>query len=80
MVTTLPADLEDAWLLELLKPYRQCCDVDLAARRGHVVVRDPRANDAPAQQTADLRTLQSKAGACLNCARHHSRQRRCGQL
>lgn len=61
-VRTFPADLEDAWVLELPQPYRQRCEVDLAARRGHIVVRDPRASDTPAEQTGDLACLLREFG------------------
>lgn len=33
-VKTLPADLEDAWLLAMPEPYRSHCERDLARRRG----------------------------------------------
>jgi hypothetical protein len=33
-VKTLPADLEDAWVMALPEPYRSDCERDLAQRRG----------------------------------------------
>lgn len=33
-VKTLPADLEDAWVMALPEPYRSDCERDLARRRG----------------------------------------------
>jgi len=38
-VKTLPADLEDAWVLSLPEPYRSDCERDLAARRGLLPIR-----------------------------------------
>lgn len=38
-VKTLPADLEDAWLLALPDPYRSACERDLGRRRGMLPVR-----------------------------------------
>jgi hypothetical protein len=35
-VKTLPADLEDAWVLALPEPYRSDCERDLARRRGRL--------------------------------------------
>lgn len=61
-VKTFPADLEDAWVACLPEAYRERCEQDLAARRGLVPVRDPRAADSPAQQTADLATLLREVG------------------
>lgn len=40
-VKTLPADLEDAWVLSLPEPYRGECERDLARRRGYLPVRMP---------------------------------------
>lgn len=38
---TLPADLEDAWVLSLPEPYRVDCERDLARRRGMLAVAMP---------------------------------------
>lgn len=38
---TLPADLEDAWVLSLPEPYRADCERDLARRRGMLAVPMP---------------------------------------
>lgn len=38
-VKTLPADLEDAWVLALPEPYRCDCERDLAGRRGRLSMR-----------------------------------------
>lgn len=38
-VKTLPADLEDAWVLALPDPYRADCERDLASRRGRLTMR-----------------------------------------
>ncbi|MBN7138977.1 hypothetical protein A7A76_07700 [Lysobacter enzymogenes] len=62
IVHTFPADLEDAWVQCLPEPYRQHCEQDLAARRGHLPVQDPRAAAAPAQQTANLGELLAEMG------------------
>jgi hypothetical protein len=35
-VKTLPADLEDAWVMAMPEPYRSDCERDLAQRRGRV--------------------------------------------
>ncbi|ATS54057.1 conserved hypothetical protein [Xanthomonas citri pv. fuscans] len=40
-VKTLPADLEDAWVLSLPEPYRTDCEQDLARRRGMLAVPMP---------------------------------------
>lgn len=62
VVRAFPADLEDAWVQSLPEPYRQHCEQDLAARRGHLPVQDPRTTTAPAQQTADLGALLAEMG------------------
>lgn len=38
-VKTLPADLEDAWVVSLPEPYRSNCERDLARRRGILPLR-----------------------------------------
>ena len=38
---SLPADLEDAWLLALPEPYRSDCERDLALRRGLLAIALP---------------------------------------
>lgn len=38
-VKTLPADLEDAWVLSLPEPYRGHCERDLGSRRGVMPVK-----------------------------------------
>lgn len=63
IVKSFPADLEDAWVASLPQPFRDLCEQDLAARRGHVPVKDPRDAEAPAQQTADLSALLREVGA-----------------
>lgn len=40
-VKTLPADLEDAWVMSLPEPYRNDCERDLGRRRGMLPVRMP---------------------------------------
>ncbi|MFC3816538.1 hypothetical protein [Lysobacter sp. GCM10012299] len=62
VVKTFPADLEDAWVGELPQPYRQRCEQDLAARRGLLPVKDPRASTAPAQQGGELSALLTEVG------------------
>jgi len=61
-VKTFPADLEDTWVQELPQPYRQRCEIELAARRGHAIVRDPRADDPPAEQGGELSDLLREVG------------------
>lgn len=41
VIKTLPANLEDAWVLSLPEPYRSDCERDLARRRGLLPVRMP---------------------------------------
>jgi len=53
-VKTLPADLEDAWVLCLSEPYRADCERDLATRRGMLAV--PMPSDA-GLQVASVATL-----------------------
>jgi len=47
-VNTLPADLEDAWVMALPEPFRGDCERDLARRRGMLAVQMP-ADDETAQ-------------------------------
>lgn len=47
-VKTLPADLEDAWVMALPEPFRGDCERDLARRRGMLAVQMP-ADDETAQ-------------------------------
>lgn len=47
-VKTLPADLEDAWVMALPEPFRGECERDLARRRGMLAVQMP-ADDETAQ-------------------------------
>ncbi|WP_282266524.1 phage regulatory CII family protein [Stenotrophomonas sp. PS02298] len=47
-VKTLPADLEDAWVMSLPEPFRGDCERDLARRRGMLAVQMP-ADDETAQ-------------------------------
>ncbi|MHC1658243.1 hypothetical protein ACODUN_14475 [Stenotrophomonas riyadhensis] len=39
VVKTLPADLEDAWVMSLPEPYRSNCERELARRRGILPIR-----------------------------------------
>lgn len=59
-VKTLPADLEDAWVLSLPEPYRSDCERDLAARRGMLPVR--LAHIAPDADTAGIGSLMTDFG------------------
>ena len=69
VVKTFPADLEDAWVCELPLPYRQRCEHDLAARRGLVPIKDPRAERAPSHHAGELAALLKEAGeACVALA------------
>jgi hypothetical protein len=62
VVKTFPADMEDPWVGALPQPHRQRCEQDLAARRGLVPVRDPRAAVTPAQQAGELSALLAEMG------------------
>ncbi|UHQ21916.1 hypothetical protein LVB77_14705 [Lysobacter sp. 5GHs7-4] len=65
VVKGFPMDLEEAWIAELPQPYQAQCVRDLAARRGHVAIVDPRANTAPAQQAGELSDLAREFGECM---------------
>lgn len=65
-IKTFPADLEDAWVASLPQPYRQRCERDLSARRGHLPVVDPRAADGAHQQSAELSDLLREAGVSMS--------------
>ncbi len=54
VVKTLPADLEDAWVLALPPPYRDECERELAARRGMLAVRLPEGDDASIEPVAPV--------------------------
>ncbi|RXK68650.1 hypothetical protein ERT44_05265 [Stenotrophomonas sp. MA5] len=62
-VKTLPADLEDAWVLSLPEPYRTDCERDLARRRGMLAVAMP---GAPGLEVASVAKLVSEYGNLLN--------------
>ncbi|WP_273081278.1 hypothetical protein [Stenotrophomonas nitritireducens] len=59
-VKTLPADLEDAWVLSLPEPYRSDCERDLAARRGLLPIR--LAHIAADADTAGIGSLMADFG------------------
>jgi|GEM_PF-218531 len=59
-VKTLPADLEDAWVLSLPEPYRSGCERDLAARRGILPVQ--LAHIEPGADTAGVGQLMTEFG------------------
>ena len=61
-VKTLPADLEDAWVLSLPEPYRNDCERDLAKRRGRLSIEMPTSDAA---QLASLATLCTEYGEML---------------
>jgi hypothetical protein len=59
-VKTLPADLEDAWVMSLPEPYRSNCERDLARRRGTLPVR--MSMDTEAAQAVGIADLMSEFG------------------
>ncbi|HZF98815.1 MAG TPA: hypothetical protein VEY92_11365 [Pseudoxanthomonas sp.] len=59
-VKTLPADLEDAWVVSLSEPYRSQCERDLARRRGTLPVR--LSVDTEAAQAVGIADLMSEFG------------------
>lgn len=63
-VKTLPADLEDAWVMSLPEPFRSDCERDLARRRGMLSVRLPDCGEAG--QTAALATLVQDFGELMS--------------
>lgn len=54
VVKTLPADLEDAWVLALPPLYRDDCERELAARRGMLAVRLPQGEGASMEPVAPV--------------------------
>lgn len=58
---TLPADLEDAWVLALPEPYRSACENDLARRRGRLSVVMPEC--AEGEDAAAMSQVMTHAGA-----------------
>jgi hypothetical protein len=64
-VKVLPADLEDAWVQALPEPFRRDCERELAARRGHLPVRIPSAEE---DTTADFSTLVCDFGELLSAS------------
>lgn len=63
-VKTLPADLEDAWVMALPEPFRGECERDLARRRGMLAVQMP-ADDETAQ-TVGLARLAHEFGELMS--------------
>lgn len=61
-VKTLPADLEDAWVLSLPEPYRGECERALARRRGYLPVRLPEDDGV---QVASVSVLMEEFGHLL---------------
>jgi hypothetical protein len=59
-VKTLPADLEDAWVMSLPEPYRSNCERDLARRRGVLPVK--LVSDTEADQAVGIANLMSEFG------------------
>jgi hypothetical protein len=55
-VKTLPADLEDAWVLALPEPYRSECERELAKRRGRLSFEIPHLDDTGADAIAPVLT------------------------
>ena len=51
---SLPADLEDAWVIALPQPYRDACEQALALRRGMLAVRMPAAEMLSVASVANL--------------------------
>lgn len=63
-VKTLPADLEDAWVLALPEAYRSALERDLARRRGLMVIH--LLPDTPEASAAGLSELAKEFGELLN--------------
>ncbi|GHH52446.1 hypothetical protein [[Pseudomonas] boreopolis] len=59
-VKTMPANLEDVWVMSLPEPYRSDCERDLGARRGILPVR--LAHLQPAADTAGIGVLMTEFG------------------
>lgn len=62
-VKTLPADLEDAWVMSLPDPYRSDCERDLARRRGVLPVK--LASTTEASEAMGIATLAAEFGQLL---------------
>ncbi|MBH1529905.1 hypothetical protein I5T99_12660 [Stenotrophomonas maltophilia] len=60
VVKTLPADLEDAWVMSLPEPYRSNCERELCRRRGVLPVRLDAVGEA--NQVAGIGELMSDFG------------------
>lgn len=56
---SLPADLEDAWVMALPEPYRSDCEQALARRRGRVSVSMP---EAGGEDAAAMAQVMSRSG------------------
>lgn len=63
-VKTLPADLEDAWVMALPEPFRGECERDLARRRGMLAVQMPA--DDEAAQAVGLARLAHEFGELMS--------------
>lgn len=63
-VKTLPADLEDAWVMALPEPFRGECERDLARRRGMLAVQIPA--DDEAAQAVGLSRLAHEFGELMS--------------
>lgn len=63
-VKTLPADLEDAWVMSLPEPYRSDCERDLARRRNMLMV--PMLPDADTADAENLSTLAKEFGELVH--------------
>lgn len=63
-VKTLPADLEDAWVMALPEPFRGECERDLARRRGMLAVQMPA--DDEATQAVGLARLAHEFGELMS--------------
>jgi hypothetical protein len=53
-VKTMPADLEDAWVMTLPEPYRSECEQALARRRGRLSIELPKADGEDAAAMAQV--------------------------
>lgn len=60
-VKTLPADLEDAWVLALPTPFREDCEQRLARRRGRLSVEMP--EDREGADAAAVAKVMAESGA-----------------
>lgn len=63
-VKTLPADLEDAWVMSLPEPYRSDCERDLARRRGLLPIKI--AEPVSSNHVASLSTLTREFSELVN--------------